>query len=180
MKTLLVILLFPAVALCQGFLPRWEMSLSGDVNNISATQSYVSFAFRPGFYPILGEGLSIEPELAYGRANGINAFNISGNVSYSLEMGYWPFVPFVLVGYGVGDGIPFSDPLARSDVSGSTDISLLNIGAGVKVMALGGRALFRLEYRYQGYSASTPISGAFGYPDHVFGRRVLLGFAVLL
>jgi len=175
MKSLILILLFPAMAMCQGFLPRWEMSLSADVNNISATQSYVSFAFRPGFYPILGEGLSIEPEVVYGRANGISASNISGNISYSLEMGYWPFVPFLLVGYGVGDGIPFYQPMPKEAVSSSTGVSVLNIGGGVKVMALGGRGLLRLEYRYQGFSEDFS-----GFTGHVYGRRLLLGFSVLL
>jgi len=178
MKTFLVVLLFPALAFCQGFLPRWEMSASGDVNsfsNRSGNTQYVSLAFRPGFYPLLGEGLSIEPELAYGRTNGTDAVNISGNLSYSLGIGYWPIVPFVLVGYGVGDGIPFYQPMVRTDVTNTTDISLINAGGGLKVMALGGRGLLRLEFRYQMFNEKYPA-----YTDHIFGRRILLGFSVLL
>ncbi|HUI29201.1 MAG TPA: outer membrane beta-barrel protein [Candidatus Acidoferrales bacterium] len=174
MKTLLVILLFPAMALCQGFLPRWELSLSGDVNSISSNNSYVSFDFRSGFYPILGEGLSIEPELSYGRTKGINAADISGNLSYGVEMGYWPVVPFVLLGYGLGDGIPFYEPMTRA-TKNSTDVSVLNVGLGAKVMAFGGRGLIRLEYRYQGFSENFS-----GFTGHVYGRRLLLGIAILL
>jgi len=174
MRTFLIIILFPAIAFCQGFLPRWEMSLSGDMNSISSSNQYISLAFRPGFYPIPGEGLSIEPEVFYGRADGIDAVNVSGNLSYSLEMGYWPAAPFALVGFGLGDGIPFYQPMTRV-TNGSTDVSLLNIGCGVKIMALGGRGLLRIEYRYQGFSEKFT-----GFTAHVYGRRLLLGFAILL
>jgi hypothetical protein len=181
MKTFLVIVLFPALAFCQGFLPRWEMSLSGDLNSQSSKVQIISLEFRPGFYPLLGEGLSIEPELAYGRINGINAFNLSGNVSYSYGMGYLPFVPFVLAGYGLGDGIPFYQPMPREYVSGSTDVSVLNLGGGLKIMAFGGRALLRLEYRYQGFSENLKATRTVrAHTNHVFGRRLLLGFSILL
>ncbi len=177
MKLFLVIVLFPALAFCQGFLPRWEMSMSLDANTVSANNSYTSFELRPGFYPFLGEGISIEPELAYGRVNGKTAFDGSADLSYSLDMGYWPVVPFVLVGYGLGDGTPFTEPLLRSNVSGSTDVSLINIGGGGKVMAIGGRALLRLEYRYQDFSFPKVGNVA---AHHVYGRRIMLGFGVLL
>ena len=150
------------------------MSLSGDVNSISSNQSYVSLAYSAGFYPMVGEGLSIEPEIFYGRTNGTNSVNVGGNLSYGYEMGYWPVVPFALVGYGVGDGIPFYQPMGRV-TNGSTDISYLNAGVGAKVMTLGGRALLRVEYRYQDYSEKLS-----SLTKHVFGRRLLLGFSVLL
>lgn len=177
MKKILVILLFPAMAFCQGFLPRWEVSLSGDVNTVTASNQYISLDARAGFYPFLGEGLSVEPELAFGRTNSKNATNLSGNLSYGYGMGYWPAVPFVLVGYGVGNGIPFYQPMPQeSGLNSSTGVSVLNIGGGVKGMALGGRALFRLEYRYQGFNEDLWKKSA----KHVYGRRILLGVAVLL
>jgi hypothetical protein len=191
MKTFLVIILFPALAFCQGFLPRWEMSVSGDINSVSASNQYIFLQGRAGFYPLLGEGLSIEPEVtfgrtnetiayngaSYGKTNPVNSYNISGNISYGYGMGYWPAVPFVLVGYGFGDGIPFYQPMAQElNLSSNTGVSVLNIGGGVKAMAIGGRALFRLEYRYQAFSESLYRGGT----AHVYGRRILLGVAVLL
>jgi len=191
MKTFLVIILFPTLAFCQGFLPRWELSLSGDINSVSAKNQYIFFQGRAGFYPLLGEGLSIEPEVTFGRSNETisyngasykntnpkNSYNISGNVSYGYEIGYWPAVPFVLVGYGLGDGVPFYQPMTQEvNLNNNTGVSVLNIGGGVKAMALGGRALFRLEYRYQAFNESLYGGGSL----HVYGRRILLGVAVLL
>ncbi|HEY9164705.1 MAG TPA: hypothetical protein VIS48_00940 [Candidatus Kryptonia bacterium] len=177
MKTLLfLILLVPAVGFCQGFHPRWEMSLSTDANSFSSpggNNNYASLAVRPGLF--LVEGLSIEPEFLSAVAKGIPpALNVSGNLSYSYGIGYNVVVPFALVGYGVGDGLPFNQPLIRS-AGYMTGIRFLNLGAGLKIMTLGGRALFRVEYRYQDfdevYLRSSP---------HVYARRILLGFSVLL
>lgn len=182
MKTLAFIILFaPAVGSCQGFLPRWEMSASVDANSFSNSigsrqNQYVSLAFRPGFYPVLGVGLSVEPELFLGATKGqAPAVNLSGNISYSLGMGYWGFVPFVLAGYGLGDGIPFYQPLVRTPGTTPSAINLYNVGGGLKIMALGGRGLIRLEYRYQEFNATAPST-----PVRVFARRLLVGFAVLL
>jgi hypothetical protein len=191
MKTFLVIAFFPALAFCQGFLPRWELSLAADVNSVSSRNQYVFLQGRAGFYPLVGEGLSIEPELtfgrtnetvdyngaSYGKTNPVNAYNISGNISYGYGMGYWPAVPFVLIGYGVGDGVPFYQPMSEeTNLKSKTAVSVLNMGAGVKIMTLGGRGLFRLEYRYQAFTESLYRGGN----RHVFGRRILLGVSVLL
>jgi hypothetical protein len=184
MKTLIVavVLIMPAIGRSQGFLPRWEMSASVDMNSVSNSfnsndnHKYVSLAFRPGFYPILGQGFSIEPELFVSATEGQSpAINLSGNLCYSLGMGYWVAVPFVLVGYGLGDGIPFYQPLTRVPGTTASGISLYNLGAGVKVMTLGGRGLLRVEYRYQQYSASAPFT-----PVRLFARHILLGFSILL
>ena len=180
MKTLVFIILFvPALGFCQGFLPRWEMSASVDANsfsNPSGSGQYASLAFRPGFYPVLGVGLSVEPELFLGATKGqAPAINLSGNISYSLGMGYWPIVPFVLAGYGLGDGIPFDQPLGRIPGATPSTINVYNVGGGLKIMTLGGRGLLRIEYRYQEFSANTSYA-----PVRTFARRVLVGLAVLL
>ncbi len=180
MKTLVFIILFaPAVGFCQGFLPRWEMSTSVDANSFSnpnGSNWYASLALRPGFYPMLGEGLSVEPELFLGETKGQTlAMNLSGNISYSLGMGYWPLVPFVLAGYGLGDGVPFNQPLSRTPGATPSTINVYNVGGGLKIMALGGRGLLRIEYRYQEFSSNASYA-----PVRTFARRLLVGFAVLL
>ncbi len=179
-RILLLIALYPTVGFCQGFLPRWEMSLSADANSYTyhnASQGYVALAFRPGFYPVLGLGLSVEPELAFGAIKGTApAFDLSGNLLYNFGMGYWPVVPFLEAGYGVGNGIAFYQPMTRERGVGLTGVKFLNLGGGLKIMILGGRALLRVEYRYQQYSDFT-------YPFSHFSavaNRFLLGFGVLL
>ncbi len=179
-KLLLLIVLFPSVGFCQGFLPRWELSLSTDLNSYSLngqSESYASVAFRPGFYPVLGLGLSIEPELFVGAAKGeAPAINLSGNIAYSYGMGYWPVVPFAEVGFGMGDGIPFNQPLQREVGIVPSGIQFYNAGVGVKIMTLGGRALLRIEYRYQAFKPRTPPP----YPLKIEANRILIGFGVLL
>lgn len=177
MKTLIfLIALMPATAFCQGFMPRWELSLSTDANSFSdsrGSHNEVSFAFRPGLYIV--DGLSVEPEVFGGTTKGrAPALNVSGNLSYSYGMGLHTFVPFVLVGYGSGNGFPFNEPLQRN-ANYLSAITFLNAGGGLKVMTLGGRALIRLEYRYQAFTADL-----YGIKENVYARRFLVGFSVLL
>lgn len=177
MKALLFLIAFiPATAFSQGFLPRWEMSLSTDANSFSAggqAHNQIGLAFRPGLYII--DGLSIEPEVFWGTAKGQSpAYNASANLSYSYGMGYNMFVPFVLVGYGEGNGFPFFEPLQK-DANYLSAISFLNAGGGLKIMTFGGRSLVRIEYRYQAFNADL-----FGFQQKVYARRILVGFSVLL
>ncbi len=177
MKTLLFLITFlPVTAFCQGFLPRWEMSLSTDANSFSdgrGGHSQVALAFRPGFYVI--EGLSVEPEVSWAGFRGqAPAMNMSGNLSYSYGMGYNVVVPFVLAGYGIGNGFPFYQPIQKTGTYLSA-INFFNAGGGLKIMVLGGRSLVRIEYRYQAFKADLS-----GIKQNVFARRLLLGFSILL
>lgn len=179
MKTLLFLITFvPATAFCQGFLPRWEMSLSTDMNSFSdagGAHSQLALAFRPGLF--LVQGLSVEPEFFWGTMKGqAPALNLSGNLSYSYGMGYNMFVPFVLVGYGAGNGFPFYEPMPKEyGALHPYSIAFLNAGGGLKIMTFGGRSLVRIEYRYQAFNADLG-----GVTYKVFARRILVGFSVLL
>ncbi len=152
------------------------MSLSADANSFSdggGSHNQVSLAFRPGLFII--EGLSVEPELFVGTMKGrAPALNLSGNLSYSYGMGHNVFVPFVLVGYGAGNGLPFGQPLVRQGNYLSA-VTFLNAGAGLKVMVIGGRALVRVEYRYQAFKTDL-----YGVKGNTYARRLLVGFSVLL
>ncbi len=152
------------------------MSLSTDANSFCdsrGSHNQVSAAFRPGLFIV--DDLSVEPELFWGTTKGqAPALNLSGNVSYSYGMGHNMFVPFVLVGYGAGNGFPFYEPLQKN-ANYLSAITFLNAGGGLKVMTLGGRALIRLEYRYQAFTADL-----YGFKENVFARRLLIGFSVLL
>ncbi len=177
MKTLLFLAAFlPTTAFCQGFLPRWEMSLSTDANSFSdpgGGHNQIALAFRPGLFVL--PGLSLEPEIAWAAFRGQSpAVNASGNISYSYGMGYNTFVPFVLVGYGAGNGFPFYQPLQK-DATYLSAITFLNAGGGLKIMVLGGRSLVRIEYRYQAFKADIH-----GFKENVFARRILVGFSILL
>ncbi len=71
-------------------------------------------------------------------------FNLAANLLYNF-MTKSNFRPFILVGFGYGNGFsPFPNlTIGDSD----TNATLINAGAGVKYL-LGDRAAIRVEYRY--------------------------------
>lgn len=145
----------------------WELSFSGNLGVMSASaetatptgtissstesRGYIALAARPGLY--LTEGLVIEPELFWTAIkNEPPAFSLSANFAYNFTIPNSRVRPFLLVGYGIGNGIPsFERLIFRS--SNKLDIPVLNAGAGLKLFVTERIAL-RTEYRFQRYNAS--------------------------
>ena len=173
----------------------WELSASGNFGSVSSSsettgsfsqksetdaEGYLSLALRPGYYVI--DGLAVEPEFLWTAVDGTPpSFSISGNVAYNFDIPKSQVTPFILAGYGVGNSIPlFQRLFVRS--SDDFDISVLNIGAGLKVF-LTERIALRTEYRYQRYSReSTLSSGTFSVTTTTVAsfHNVFLGFSVFL
>ena len=111
-------------------------------------QSYLTLLFRPGFY--LVDGLSVEPEIYWtALEDEAPAFSLSGNVSYTYRAPDAKVGPFVIVGYGLANTVPVADR-ALMRVSDKLDITLLNLGGGLKAFVTESAAI-RIEYRYQTY-----------------------------
>jgi opacity protein-like surface antigen len=174
----------------------WELSLSGNFGSVSGSsettssfgssqseqeaQGYLSLALRPGFYII--DGLVVEPEILWTAVEKVPpSFSLSGNLAYNFSIPESHITPFVLVGYGTGNAIPlFQRLFFRS--SDKLDISVLNIGAGVKFF-VAERIALRTEYRYQRYSQEeTFSSGSFSSTTKTIQNfhNVFLGFSVFL
>lgn len=172
----------------------WELSLSATFGMVSQTsemtfqgqttkdeheaEGYLSLAVRPGFY--LYEGLSLEPEFFWTASEGVPpAFSISGNISYTFVIPASPACPFLLAGYGVGNGIPLAQRLLGRS-SDEMDIAVLNLGGGIKIFLSKAVAL-RGEYRYQRFSwEDTSPFGSTSYRQTVNFHNFLLGFSVFL
>jgi len=174
----------------------WEFSLSGNFGSVSTSsetsgssgtqksetdaEGYLSLALRPGFYII--DGLVVEPEFLWTAVKGTPpSFSLSGNIAYNFRIPKSHFTPFVLAGYGVGNAIPlFQRLLGRS--SDKLDITVLNVGAGLKIF-ISERIALRTEYRYQRYSReSTFNSGSFSSTTNtvVNFHNVFFGFSIFL
>jgi len=162
----------------------WEMSMTATFASISETmssggssstsdaQGYVVVGVRPAIYVI--DGLSIEPEFLWTAIENLPpVFSISGNLSYTVSLEESKnFKPFVLAGYGVGNGVPLARMLFFRQ-SDALDISLLNLGAGVKAFFSEAFAL-RAEYRYQRHGYTTSGGTDITWNTH----NIFLGFSV--
>lgn len=190
--TLAFLLLVPAVAMAQLQAGTVELSFSGTLGSMSretevtyggSTRTseaeptdYLSLALRSGVF--VYRGLSIEPEFIWTAIEGDPpAFSLSGNLSYTHRQESTAVAPFVLVGYGIGNGIPIAQRLTGRS-SSSMDIPVLNLGGGLKIF-LGQSAAVRVEYRFQrfvqeetGYSVTARQTTQF--------HNLLVGFSVFL
>jgi len=127
-----------------------ELSLSGLYQSFSGTSNDQSDAFiispRLGFH--LVKGFEIEPEATLMSAKRLSpVYMLNGNVSYNFVL-FTKAVPFLLIGYGTANEIPF---LQLPSVRTGSWIGVLNIGGGVKEYLSKDVAL-RVEYRYQKFS----------------------------
>jgi opacity protein-like surface antigen len=158
----LAIVVEASAQLTQG---SWEMSMSASMGSVSSAteytyggktstyegeaESYISLAFRPGYYII--DGLSFEPELVWTATEGNEpAIAVLAGLSYTFTIPQSPVAPFILVGYGIGNGIPVAQRLIGR-TSNEFDVAALNAGGGLKVFVSPNIA-FRAEYRYQRYA----------------------------
>jgi len=185
MKTvvcLLALVIFFGSSVLYGQIEKgsWEMSVAGTFGSVSSSTngndgestSLISIAARPGYYVI--NGLSIEPELYWTAIeNERPIFNLAANVSYTFRVAESGVSPFVLAGYGIGNGIPiFQRLIFRS--SDEMDVSVLNAGGGVKFFVTKSVAL-RAEYRYQRFNQEGD-----SFETTANWHTILFGFSVFL
>jgi opacity protein-like surface antigen len=153
----------------------WELSFSGNVGSVSTTtkykssfgssefkgeaQGFLALVARPGFYIV--NGLVLEPEILWTAIEGTEpSFSLSGNLAYNFDIPKSRVTPFVLIGYGTGNAGPFFQRLLFR-TSDKFNVSLLNLGAGVKVFVTE-RVALRTEYRFQRFSREESFgSGSF-------------------
>jgi len=160
-----------------------ELSLSGGYQNFSSgSSSGSSSAFlvspRLGFFVV--KGLELEPEALLMLSSGSDAvYVINANVSYNF-ISLNKSVPFLLIGYGRANTVPFfSVPLGQTGFG----VGVVNLGTGVKIYLSEDIAL-RLEYRFQKFygEGETTSYGSFSYTEKVDTRihMVQFGLSALL
>jgi hypothetical protein len=141
--------------------------------------------FRFGFF--LWKGLEFEPELLLTAENykyvspdftkkvHSTGWLLSGNMLYNFKLKSPRLIPFILAGYGFGNG-----DLEGTDVDEyygtNPKTTLLNLGAGLKYL-FGNIGALRLEYRFRGGRIKY-TEGTTQYSDKVNYHMVLLGLSL--
>jgi hypothetical protein len=172
----------------------WELSLSGTMGSesISITaktvnstfditgkgdQKYLRLSLRPGYYVL--KGLTLEPEILWNAVERYApTFSLSGNLSYNFSIPQAHFAPFVLIGYGLTNGLPVFRGYTMRAADGF-DVNVVNLGSGLKFF-FSERAAFRTEYRYQRlrYDDASMFSGI--YDVKINMHSIFFGFSVFL
>lgn len=136
---------------------EFSTAFSFEYNYESEYYSYsvLNLPVRLGFF--LWKGLELEPELMftwiYENNSGwipqhYTGYLLSGDLLYNFnKKPSSRILPFILAGYGIGNGIPYAGtvdifyfPIHR--------VTTLNLGAGLKLL-FGNTAALRLEYRFR-------------------------------
>ena len=170
----------------------WEFSLSGYLGTMKQSsewssqygsgssegevKEYVLLAVRPGYY--ITEGFMVEPEILWtAQEDDPPCFAISANIAYNFNIPNTHITPFVLAGYGIGNGISITNRLIYRS-SDKLDINVLNLGAGLKIFVSEPVAL-RIEYRHQSYSYESS-EAFFTYESTTTYNTIMFGFSVFL
>lgn len=159
----------------------WELSFSGNMGsvsssskNYSSSSQFIALTFRPGFF--ITENIEIEPEIQWLAADGDKPlFSYSANAAYNFGNPLSTKIPFILVGYGRTNSIPIIRTLVFRS-SDKHDISIINVGAGMKFLAAKNVA-FRVEYRHQRFTYSrTFFNTTYEYSTKY--NHMLFGFSI--
>jgi hypothetical protein len=162
---------------------NWEFSVSGAFASYSSktegsgptyeseSQNVVSLLLRPGYFVI--DGLEILPEIYWGASSGEPpSFSFSGNIAYNYLIPGSRVAPFVLAGYGIGNGVPILERMVGRS-SDAFDITVLNLGGGAKVFVTKSVAL-SAEYRYQQFGQEL-TNGSYTTKHTYYFHNVFLG-----
>ena len=200
MKLILSVLCITAIltvpALCQTHVGTWELSMAGNAGALTTSsevtyggqtssdngvsRNYFGLDLRPGYY--VANGFSLEPEIYWLAAEkDAPTFNIGANAAYTFDIPQSSVLPYVTIGYGIGNGIPLMQRLVGRS-SDELDIPVFRVGGGLKIFVASAVAL-KIEYRYERYSQET--SGSFfgmSYTEKDVRsfHNILFGFSIFL
>jgi opacity protein-like surface antigen len=152
---------------------KWELGMSFSYTNYkwsgdTESEYVLNLPIRAGYY--VWKGLEIEPEFMLTKfKDGDTAYILSANLAYNFKTS-GSLRPFVLAGFGFGNGIPVAHL-----VEGESDINatVINFGAGVKYL-IGSTAALRFEYRY----THDHLKYQGGYSENMNIHQVLAGISV--
>jgi opacity protein-like surface antigen len=171
----------------------WSFSYHypGEPAGYKDIESYFNIPFRLGWY--FWKGLELEPEFmltAYHESYSYTGYSgykynetgwlLSGNLLYNFKMKNEHLLPFVLAGWGFGNGVPYGEYVERWGGSG-THASTPNLGVGVKYV-FNKTAALRLEYRYRRFRIKEAGGEDLGGPAeslyHVTLNTVIMGLSL--
>ena len=155
-----------------------------DYNRESEAHKYLTLFVRGDYF--LNKQLSFEPEAIWTTEDGVYpTYFFSGNIAYHFPEFSKQIVPFLLIGFGVGNAMPIVNTLLVS-FENKFNVNLFNIGAGIK-FPLSKNVLIRTEYRYQQYQMKATL-GSYQYETYrqipvkytYYENNLLVGFSIFI
>lgn len=190
----IILFLFSAVAFAQTEKDNIELSASFSFGSFSHTFKsnnstynsestlYLTTSIRAGYY--LYYSFQFEPELfVYYVEKNSPTYNINANFAYNFLILESNIRPFLLIGYGLGNSLPFfPSNNAFIRVKNNLDIGCFNAGAGIKLFINKNIAL-RTEYRYQRFNSKDKEQSdgnTYDYETILNIHKVLFGLSFFL
>ena len=167
-----------------------KSSSSGAYGSYSDDDSYSLFYIQLGVIPayFITEGLALEPEInvlfqSQENVESKPSLSFLGNLAYNFNLPGKNFVPYIRAGYGISNSMQIPVVIGGlSRVSDELDISILNAGAGFKVL-ISQNILLRTELNYRRYSYKDENSYADYKSTHEYSLTSIsgiFGFSLLL
>lgn len=141
-----------------------KIEIADTLSSETDARGYGALALRASYF--IFDFAGVETEAMWTAAEGAEAsVSIAANAIAALPTSMLKEIsPFVLVGYGVSNAIPFAQNL-QPRLSQKLNIGFLNLGGGMRVFLTDNVAL-RLEYRYQRYVYNYDLPPVGGEPVH--------------
>lgn len=155
---------------------------SNDFSTETEGRLYLNTSIKAGYFFL--NGFELEPEIyTYFLEKGKPSFLISTNLAYNYHIENTNFYPFILIGYGIGNSLPFiTTTNAYLRTSEDFDIGCINAGVGLKYFFTNNVGI-RAEYRYQNYTDKNEEH----WDNHVYNNEykiklnsLLFGLSVIL
>lgn len=197
LKIAVILLLMNICAHAQINGKRVELSFSGafgeaklSYESTSPTYSYTSdgkfhyYLFsniRFGY--LLNANFEVEPEIQVLLLENVDpSYSINANLVYNIGIDSSRIKPFLLIGYGIGNAVPFYGSLfnIESYEGNKLSVNQFNAGLGMKIFITNNIAI-RNEYRFQKYSYTKDYSNIRTTSKYTYYfHQLLFGVSFLL
>jgi opacity protein-like surface antigen len=191
---LLVLLNFNSFAQING--KNKELSFSGSFGAVKSSYDYKStnynyssesdlnfyFLSNLRFGYFLNNHFEIEPELQLLVLQSVDPFySLNANIAYNIQVDSSRIKPFILIGYGIGNSVPFYGSLVNFDsIERELSVKQLNFGFGIKIFVSDNLAI-RTEYRFQQYMYKRDYSNVNAISDYTYSfHNILFGLSFFL
>lgn len=183
----------------------WELNFSASIGNLTSTRSssssgaygsysddkstslfYIQLGVIPAYF--VTDGLSIEPEInvLIQSQEGVDnkpSLSFLANLAYNFSIPEKKFAPFIRVGYGISNSIPYPSVIGELvRVSDDLKVGVINAGAGLKFL-ISEHLLFRTEINFRRFAYK--VENNYSYYESSYDYKLtsisgIFGFSVLL
>lgn len=184
---------------------NWELNFSASIGNLTTSRSssssgayssasdsksssvfYIQLGAIPAYF--FTDDLSFEPEInvfiqSQEGADNKPSLSFLGNLAYNFNLPQKNFAPFVRIGYGISNSLQIPVVIGiLGRVSDDLNVSILNAGAGLKVV-ISKHVLLRTEIDLRRYAytyKSNSLYYDYSYDYKVTSISGIFGFSIVL